>query len=260
MASRLIYGSKTNVPDYMVKGGITYRILSNHLGSPVLVLNAADGTVAQTLAYDEWGNVTLDSNPGFQPFGFAGGIYDRDTKLTRFGARDYDAEVGRWTAKDPIRFDGGVNLYGYVAGDPVNDLDQLGLCAQKNNSVGMNDYAELFLEHLTNLNLNVNVGAAFGGFGANLSASREIDGDNPSLRGAWASGLGAFGGATIEGSPISFGELGNYTQSASFSVGAGLAAQFSVTWGDSGFQLSTGFGVGLGVKANIVDFGYSTGL
>ena len=34
------------------------------------------------------GNITSDTNPGFQPFGFAGGLYDTDTGLTRFGARD----------------------------------------------------------------------------------------------------------------------------------------------------------------------------
>ena len=45
--------------------------------------------------------------PGFQPFGFAGGIYDLHTALVRFGARDYDAFTGRWTAKDPISFAGG---------------------------------------------------------------------------------------------------------------------------------------------------------
>jgi uncharacterized protein RhaS with RHS repeats len=45
----------------------------------------------------------------------------------RFGARDYDPEVGRWTAKDPIRFLGGdANLYGYVVGDPVNSADAYG--------------------------------------------------------------------------------------------------------------------------------------
>jgi len=39
--------------------------------------------------------------------------------LTRFGYRDYDASTGKWTAKDPIGFDGGdTNLYGYVLGDP----------------------------------------------------------------------------------------------------------------------------------------------
>ena len=46
----------------------------------------------------------------------------------RFGARDYDPRVGRWTAKDPIRFAGGdANLYGYVLGDPVNLVDPSGL-------------------------------------------------------------------------------------------------------------------------------------
>jgi uncharacterized protein RhaS with RHS repeats len=48
--------------------------------------------------------------------------------LTRFGARDYDAQTGRWTAKDPILFDGGdTNLFGYVLGDPVNLVDLDGL-------------------------------------------------------------------------------------------------------------------------------------
>ena len=86
------------------------------------------GEVAQQLDYDAWGQVTEDSRPGFQPFGFAGGLHDPDTQLTRFGVRDYDAETGRWTAKDPILFDGGdSNLYGYVLQDPVNGIDPEGL-------------------------------------------------------------------------------------------------------------------------------------
>jgi RHS repeat-associated protein len=77
--------------------------------------------------YDELGRVLVDTNPGFQPFGFAGGLYDPETKLVRFGARDYDAETGRWTSKDPLRFAGGdANLYGYVLGDPVNFTDPSG--------------------------------------------------------------------------------------------------------------------------------------
>lgn len=49
---------------------------------------------------DPFGRVLADTNPGFQPFGFAGGLYDWDTKLVRFGARDYDSGIGRWVAKD----------------------------------------------------------------------------------------------------------------------------------------------------------------
>jgi RHS repeat-associated protein len=60
---------------------------------------------------------SADRNPGFQPFGFAGGIYYTDTGLVRFGARAYDALTGRRTAKDPILVAGGSsNLYAYGAG------------------------------------------------------------------------------------------------------------------------------------------------
>lgn len=80
------------------------------------------------LTYDEFGNVLVDTAPGFTPFGFAGGIYDADTGLVRFGARDYDSVTGRWTAKDPIDFKGGdANLYAYV--EPVNKTDPKGLTA-----------------------------------------------------------------------------------------------------------------------------------
>jgi RHS repeat-associated protein len=128
VVSRFVYGTKKNVPNYIVKGGVTYLIVSDYLGSVRLVVNATSGVIAQHLDYDAFGNVIQDTSPGFQPFGFAGGLYDRDTKLTRFGVRDYDAETGRWTVKDPIRFAGrDMNLYEYVLNDPVNWMDPSGL-------------------------------------------------------------------------------------------------------------------------------------
>lgn len=36
------------------------------------------------------------------PFVFAGGIYDADTGLVHSGRREYDPDLGRWTAKAPI--------------------------------------------------------------------------------------------------------------------------------------------------------------
>lgn len=133
MVSRFVYASHGNGPDYMVRDGDTYVFVNDPVGSVRLVVNAATGAIAQRLDYDTFGSVLLDTRPGFQPFGFAGGLYDRHTSLTRFGARDYDPSSGRWTAKDPIRFAAGdTNLYGYVWNDPINLTDPSGLgCAIK---------------------------------------------------------------------------------------------------------------------------------
>ncbi len=114
--------------DYIVKTGRTYRIITDHLGSVRLVVDAETGGIAQRLDYDEFGRVLQDTSPGFQPFGFAGGLYDPDTELVRFGFRDYEAGIGRWISKDPVLFKGGqVNLYLYCRGYPVNLVDSFGL-------------------------------------------------------------------------------------------------------------------------------------
>ncbi|MCM2350522.1 MAG: RHS repeat-associated core domain-containing protein, partial [Bacteriovoracaceae bacterium] len=124
VTSSFVYGSKPHVPDYMIKDSVEYQIISNHLGSPVVVIDASTGTIAQKITYDEFGNILSDTSPGFTPFGFAGCLYDVDTKLCRFGARDYDASIGRWLSKDPILFNGeDANLYGYVFNDPINYID-----------------------------------------------------------------------------------------------------------------------------------------
>ena len=76
--------------------------------------------------YSAWGEVT-GTGLDWMPFGFAGGIYDPDTGLVRFGARDYDPVVGRWTGKDPSGFEGGLNFYAYADNDSVNYVDVEGL-------------------------------------------------------------------------------------------------------------------------------------
>ncbi|MGQ0765086.1 MAG: RHS repeat-associated core domain-containing protein, partial [Gemmatimonadota bacterium] len=44
--------------------------------------------------------------------------------------RAYDPTTGRFTQEDPIGLAGGLNLYGYAGGDPVNFSDPFGLCPQ----------------------------------------------------------------------------------------------------------------------------------
>jgi RHS repeat-associated protein len=127
VVASFVYATFDNVPDYMVKGGVTYRLLTDHLGSIRLVVDSTTGQVMQRIDYDAFGRVLSDTNPGFQPFGFAGGLYDSATGLIRFGARDYDAEVGRWTAKDPIGFQARqANLFAYAADNPINIKDSTG--------------------------------------------------------------------------------------------------------------------------------------
>lgn len=128
VTSRFIYGTRVNVPESMAKGGSTYRLLTDHLGSVRLVVDSTTGSVAQRIDYDAFGRITYDSNPGFQPFGFAGGLYDEQTGLVRFGARDYDPEAGRWTAKDPIGFAGGsAGLFEHCGNNAVGCVDRSGL-------------------------------------------------------------------------------------------------------------------------------------
>ena len=117
------------------KGDRTYRVITDQVGSPRLVVDVGNGKVVEAIDYDAWGRITRDTAPGFTPFGFAGGLRDPDTGFVHFGARDYDPVAGRWLAPDPIRFAGGdANLYRYASGDPVNLADPSGLCVPAGSS------------------------------------------------------------------------------------------------------------------------------
>ena len=127
LKAQFVFGQHHHVPDYMIKSGVIYRVVSDQVGTVRLLVHST-GVVAERIDYDEFGNVQGDSTLGFQPFGFGGGLRDADTTLTRLGARDYEATTGRWTATDPLRFGGGdPDLYGYVGAEPVNRMDPTGL-------------------------------------------------------------------------------------------------------------------------------------
>ena len=115
-----------------VNGAVVEKYLWANLTTLLAVYNGSDKLIQRfeytdsrmPIAMTQNGNILSDSNSTFKiPFGFAGGLHDTDTNLTRFGFRDYDSFTGKWTAKDPIDF----NLYGYVNSNPINGIDPNGL-------------------------------------------------------------------------------------------------------------------------------------
>lgn len=124
---RYTFGTSVNSPDYIKASGVNYFVVKDNLGSVRFVFNSSTGALVQKLEYSDLGKVLIDTNPGFQAYGFAGGLYDAFTGLVKFGAREYDGDTGRWLSKDPILFAGGdLNLYSYVQNDPINFKDPNG--------------------------------------------------------------------------------------------------------------------------------------
>ncbi|MFC3851773.1 RHS repeat domain-containing protein [Salinispirillum marinum] len=234
IVARFVYADKGHVPSYMIKNGNHYRIVSDHLGSVRLVVNTQTGEIAQRMDYDAWGNVTNDTNPGFQPFGYAGGIYDRDTELVRFGARDYDPEVGRWTTKDPIGFGGGLNHYAYVYSDPVRYIDPTGLATfgvsfNVGGGFGIGGTAgfNIVVDHHFNIALQVINGIGAESPGLSITGNVEITGANSvnDLRGIGTQfGIEAGDGFVIEGGHMAgegyHGIYGGYGAGIGVPVGA----------------------------------------
>jgi RHS repeat-associated protein len=253
-----IYGTRAHVADAMVMAdGTVYRFITDHLGSVRLVVNAETGTVVQRMDYDGFGRVLQDTNPGFQPFGFAGGLYDHDTGLVRFGARDYDAYAGRWTAKDPILFVGGVGLYAYAQNDPVNRIDPSGLDDEGcgGDAIDWEEILETIRDHLL-VEVSFKVGIPTPlfplGFGPGVSGSLTLS--SSGIDYFIGGGLGVGGGLSVSGG----GFVGDSSPGLAFqasasgsaippgTLGAGGTAAFSVTDAGASASATVGLGVGAG--------------
>jgi len=106
----------------------TYLLGYDQVGSLRAVYDEASDTLVKEVVYDSFGNVLLDSDLAFDvPFGFAGGLYDPLTGLVKFGVRDYDPDIGRWLAREPLRLLSGLDAYAYCMGDPIDFIDPSGL-------------------------------------------------------------------------------------------------------------------------------------
>jgi len=98
------------------------------IGSTVAITDSS-GAIVNKYSYDEHGKVLNQEEAIPNPFKYVGrfGVMDEGNGLLYMRARYYDPEVGSFISKDPIGFGGGLNLYAYVANNPIRFTDPLGL-------------------------------------------------------------------------------------------------------------------------------------
>ncbi len=106
-----------------------YYYLFDGLGS-IVGLTDSNGTLVSTYQYDPYGNLTSSTGSVANPWRFAGGYFDSNTGLYKFGTRYYDSAIGRWSQQDPLRGQlkdpTSLNRYVYASDDPVNVTDPSG--------------------------------------------------------------------------------------------------------------------------------------
>ncbi|MEY4940286.1 MAG: hypothetical protein RIQ93_2021, partial [Verrucomicrobiota bacterium] len=120
--------NSTHFPTYDGNGNLTGLV------------TATDGRVSANYDYNPFGEPALSEGSYAQsnPFRFSTKFTDAETGHLYYGYRYYAPETGRWLSRDPIDEEGGVNLYGFVANDPISNIDVLGLAGYFFDGTGNN--------------------------------------------------------------------------------------------------------------------------
>jgi RHS repeat-associated protein len=98
----------------------------NHLGS-ISESSNLSGIIIERLRYDPWGRVSSSLSTVVSSFAFTGHYYHSPSGLLLAPYRAYSSQVGRWISQDPIKENGGINLYKYAENEPIGRIDKLGL-------------------------------------------------------------------------------------------------------------------------------------
>ena len=104
----------------------------DHLGTPRLATND-NQTIVWRWDSDAFGTTAANEDPDGDIVAttinlrFPGQYYDQETGLHYNYFRTYDPSTGRYLESDPIGLQGGLNTYGYAAGNPLLYIDPYGL-------------------------------------------------------------------------------------------------------------------------------------
>lgn len=112
-----------------------FLALGDHLGSTSFVIDKDSGEVVERSMYQPFGAIESDMRPtrwaaSREEFKFTGKEEDIEVGLTYFGARYYQAQLGRWASADPLTIHGlggDINPYAYVLGRVASHVDPFGL-------------------------------------------------------------------------------------------------------------------------------------
>jgi len=110
-----------------VVSGETFSFLNDRLGTPQMLTDSTN-TVVWEGVYKPFGETEVNPNSSVvNNFRFAGQYYDQESGLHYNYHRYYDPRTGRYLRPDPIGLEGGINLFLYADGNPINLIDPMGL-------------------------------------------------------------------------------------------------------------------------------------
>jgi RHS repeat-associated protein len=129
LESRNADGSAT-LQHYYAQGfvdsdGTNLYYTRDHLGSTRELVDAL-GAIRARYDYDPYGRVTKISGDKDSSFLYTGDFWHAQSGLYLTLYREYDPDLARWLNRDQIEEFGGMNLYAYCLGDPINAVDLYG--------------------------------------------------------------------------------------------------------------------------------------
>jgi RHS repeat-associated protein len=109
-----------------------YNLHADHIATPRIITRQDHTIVWRWDTAEAFGGTAPDQDPsGVGSFTFnqrfPGQVFDAETGLFQNWNREYNARQGRYIQSDPIGLGGGINTFAYVEGNPLAQIDPLGL-------------------------------------------------------------------------------------------------------------------------------------